>query len=545
MRAAIQQAKAGLGRLRDQLDTQWLLTLALGALGAFIVTYLLTANLFVWTEARDMIGFPGWPGDVWRWLLFPELNYGPGRLTGMASFQLTGALCGTDLACVNGLGAAMVASATVLLLVHTRQITRSAPMAVAIAILWVLSPAVLSLSFWQSARFDILAVIGVLASGILWWDVFGRRRLSPAWAIAAVVASILLMAFTFNAKELGYLLVGMMPALAVVRGAGRWSALWRNLALSVVPVLYGTWFIIHALTHIQPAYAATISNAPMLDKSVQLLSQMLGVHPGFMFIRQQGPDFELLNRAALLGLGLFLAALTVAGVMSVRGGLMQRPLARLRSRHWGHLIKQAGPWLYLGGMFIVVLVTSSRSRGANAYYLPLAYWALLSLGGMGLRWVSGYLPRPRLAVAVLAILFAVPALSGYASLLTERSTYGRLVTASSQMADAGSILRNALEGRDVEGVSWRMLDLGPEAFYVTRGDARTFQPGRDIWPWLMKDATKRPQVTPLEEGALEQLRATVSEFAAPGEVLLVMDRDYELLMLAHEGEILWDPDSAQ
>ena len=426
--------------MTDQLDrrwdVQWLTTLVLGALGAFSVVFLLTADLFVWTEARDMIGLPNWPGDFPRWLLFPELHYGPARLTGMASFQLTGKLCGADLGCVNGVGAAMLSAGTVLLLIHTRHITRSRVIAVAVAALWVLSPPVLGIAVWQSARFDSLVFIGVVATGVFWWESLGGDD-SRGWQVATIVVSVLLMAFTFNAKEVGFLLVGMMPALAIVRGAGRPGAIRRNLVLTVIPLTYGIWFVAHALTHVEPIYAADASGAPMVPQVRQLLTEMFGVSRRFMFTNAQGETYESLNRLAKLGYLIFGIALLLAVVVAQRHGLLRRPLVRLRTQRWGRLTTQAAPWLYLAGMAVVIIAVSARSSGAGAYYLPLAYWAVLALGAMAVRWICGYVPRRRPVLIVLSVLYVVPALTAFASLLTDGTTYGRLVAASRQMAEAG------------------------------------------------------------------------------------------------------------
>jgi hypothetical protein len=528
----------------QRLDLNWILVLVLAAAATYIWVQLLTSNLFVFTEARDMIGWHQWPGDLARWLLFPEPIWGPGRLTGMASYQLTGLVCGTNLACISGVGAAMLGVATALLLVHTRQVTRSKAIAVGVAILWVLSPAVLGISIWQSARFDTLAFSGVLAAGILWWSVFSRPTVTPAWAVATVVGSILVMAFTFNAKEVTYFLVGMMPALAVIRGAGRPGAVRRNLALCVVPVAYGVWFIAHALTHIQEAYAASSGGSPSFDIATRLLTQLFGLHRGFMFVGQEGSTYELLSGVALAGFWVFVLAVAVAFGVSAYHGLLWRPMARLRARRWGHLVGQAGPWLYVATVIPIIIVLSSRSRGAETYYLTLAYWAFLSLAGMTLRWLVGYLPRRRAWLTTLVVLFVIPSLAAYASLLTERSTYGRLIADSDRMADTSSILRNALDERTVTSVSWRMVDeLGPTAFFVLRGDSATYQPDDDIWPWLMHDRTARPEVAALVDGTLEELRAATADNATEGEVLVIMDRDYELLLVAHQGDVLWDPRS--
>ncbi|CAN5580473.1 hypothetical protein BH24CHL9_BH24CHL9_05420 [soil metagenome] len=520
----------------------WLI-LALSALAAFTFIYVLTHHLFVWTEARGMI-LDAWPGDLQQWLLFPEPFCGAGRLTGIATFQLTGRVCGVDTDCVNAVGAILTAGAMVLLIVNTRQITRSVGLAVVVALMWLLSPAVLGISIWQSARFDILAFIGAMAAGALWWKVFGQRILSRGTMVLAVVASILTMAFAFNAKETMYYLAGLIVFLAVVRGAGVEGAIRRNLAIALIPVAYATFFIAHALTHTDPTYAASVGGGDVVRRVQVLIFETLGLHDNFMFVWQRGGSFEWLNTAARVGYVVLVAAVVSAGYLALRRARRSRVLASVRGRRLLRLIRHLGPWLYLAGTAAIIIGISSRSLGAAVYYLPIASWALLVLGVLVLRWLSTAFRYRRTALALLLALFALAPSLGYLSYLTERSTYRQLNEASARMDDASAILRGALAGREVAHVAWRMLALPDTSFFVTRGDARTYQPGRDIWPWLMRDPGARPDVTPLADGTQASLRDDVQRYAGPGQVLLVMTGEYDLVLLAHEGQILWERSAA-
>jgi hypothetical protein len=52
-------------------------------------------------------------------------------------------------------------------------------------------------------------------------------------------------------------------------------------------------------------------------------------------------------------------------------------------------------------------------------------------------------------------------------------------------------------------------------------------------------------VETVPEGTLDKLGVAVDDYAAKGQVLLVMDKSYRLLFLSHEGEVLWNPTAQQ
>ena len=57
--AAVQRMKSP---ARPHANLAWVLLLALAGAIVFVWVQLLTSNLFVFTEARDMIGWHQWPG---------------------------------------------------------------------------------------------------------------------------------------------------------------------------------------------------------------------------------------------------------------------------------------------------------------------------------------------------------------------------------------------------------------------------------------------------------------------------------------------------
>jgi hypothetical protein len=360
--------------------------------------------------------------------------------------------------------------------------------------------------------------------------------------VLTALASILVMAFAFNSKELMYYLVGMMPLLAIVRGVGLPGRVARNLLIAALPVAYGASFIAHALTHISPEYAAHAGGNDIVPWVVNLVSQALGLSPNYMFLWHLEGPFQGLNTTARVG---FIAAafIGVAGLIwAIRRHGARRIVVMVKRRRWALLIRRAGSGLYLGATLLIVLLVSARSRGAAVYYLPIAYWAGITLLFVAIRWVSRWLPEWRLGTVGLAMVFVVPSVISYASLLVEGTSFARLSAAATRITDAGTVLRETLADREVSEVRWRMLSLPETAFYVVRGDAVTYQPSDEIWPWLVRDPTAHPTVTAVLDGDLDDIRATVARNRAAGTVVLVMSDDYEVLLVGHEGQILWDRD---
>ena len=505
-------------------------TIALLALATFTYIYLLTHRLFVFSEARYYIHWPQ-PGDLLRFFVFPEPNWGSGRLLGIATFQVTGQICSVDAPCVNGVGALLTSAASIVLTIHTRQVTGSLRLAAAIGVLWVMSPPVLGISLWQSARFDMLAFIASIGTSALWWEVLGRRSLSKASGVVFVVASVVLIAVAFNAKELSYYLLGALPIIATIRGWSFVGGVRRNLTLSVGAIGYAIFFIAYALSHIAPDYAASAGSASILDTATGLMRQSLGLGQAFMGIWQPSTSFDALQRLAKVGYLTFLIASAAAGIVALR---------HLRRGRASELVRSFRAEMYLAAVLGATLIINSRSAGADVYYMPIPYWALLVLGALILRRVAFRLPASRLAFLGLSLLFATSALTAYASHFTARSAWQVLTDASARMDDVGATLRVLLANRDVTDVSW--LTIGrPNGFqYVLRGSGErgTFI-GPEMWPWLMRDPNAKPVVHPVVDGSAASWAARAAEFGAPGQVLVVLSQDYHLELLIHEGEVLF------
>lgn len=495
------------------------------ALATFAVNLLITAPLFVFSEARYYMLWPQ-PGGLTRFFLAPELQWGSGRQLGIAAFQVTGSVCGVDAGCVNASTALLVAIAAGVLLIHTRQITNSLWIAVVVTCLWVLSPAVLGISLWQATRFDLLAFIVALSASAIWWHVLGRSW-RPRWAaVAFAIGSALLYAIAFNAKEITYYLVGVLPLLAVTRGCGVPGRVRRNLTASALPLLYALVFIGVALHNIEPGYAGSTGGNDVAASAFELVRQGVGLGQSYMGIWQVSPMFDSLLRATKVGY--LLTAAAVVGILIV---VVLRGARPSWDRSWG-------TELYVGAVMVATLAVGARANGAAAYYLVIPHWAALVLGALLLRRLTRGLARPRLAFVVVAVLFAAAAITGYASLFTERSAWSVLARASSDLRGVGDTIKDRLGGVDVSDVSW-LTEGQPTGFqYTIRGIGGPLA-GKELWPWLVQDRDARPAFHALVDGEAGSWQRRAGEFSASGQVMVVLSNDYQLTLLVHEGKVLW------
>ncbi|MCY7417134.1 MAG: hypothetical protein LH650_01315 [Chloroflexi bacterium] len=347
-------------------STRSVVTFVVVAAATFVVIFLVTAQLFVFSEARYYLLWPQ-PGDLARFFLFPELQWGSGRLLGIATFQLTGSVRGVDASCVNASTALLVAIASAVLLVHTRQVTNSLWIAAGIAGLWVLSPAVLGMSLWQSTRFDTLAFIVAPSVSAIWWRALGSAW-RPKWgSVVFAAGSVLLFAVAFSAKEITYYLMGVLPMLSVFRGLGVPGRIRRNLVASVVPLGYAIAFIAVGFYNIEPTYAANASAGDVARCAFELVMQGLGLSQSYMGIWQPSPVFDSLLRATKFGY--LVTAVAVVGVVILAISRRARPKRAEWLRSWGAKLYVAAVMVVT--LVVVTLVVGARSAGFAAYYLVI------------------------------------------------------------------------------------------------------------------------------------------------------------------------------
>jgi len=481
---------------------------------SFIWISMLTQRLWVFSEARYYLHDPT-VFDPVRFLVAPVLEWGSGRLTGIGVFQTVGRACGFDAACVNASGSGLVAIAAVLLMLHAWQLTRSRLAALSVTTFWVLSPPVLGVAMWQATWFDMVATSAALATCIWAWHILGRPVIGGVLAVTFVSVTVALLAVTFNAKEWTYYLVGALPIIAVIRGWSIPLGVRRNALLMAVPVAYAVWFIVRALTHIDPDYAVHGGSGSIPDGIVDLLRLSLGLGRAFMGIWQDSPALRSWQ-------GVAVAAYVTTALLFVAGALLYlRRSCRLR-------LRDLGPEIYVGAAAAVTFTVAARGSERDAYYMVFPWAMLLLFAAVVLRRISCATVRPRLTFATVGVVFAIGSLSTYAGHLGPGGSYQVLVDGSARMRDLAGTLRTTIDTGSVGSVWWAAAADTPGAQYVLRGIGGPTV-GPEIWPWLV-DGLERPTVEPATEESLAR--------SAAGDLVVVMDRDYRAVLITFEGRIV-------
>jgi hypothetical protein len=519
-------------RLPRWLASPWLWA-AILVIGAIAWVALVTHGMWTFTEAR-WYQLEDWPLDVVRFFIAPVPEWSQGRLFTMASWEVSGAICGADSGCTNLATAAVIAVATAAVFLHTFQLLRATRGATIVVALWIISSPVLATAVWQSARPHVLATIMVMVVAWLWWDTLGRRQPSPARAALFVIGSCVLMAIAFNGHESSFALVLLLPLVAILRGA-RIGAIGRNLALILVPLAYGAFYIWRALSAISPEYARVTGTGDIGTGALTLLNGLLGLDQGWLFVWQWGQPYETALRLATQLSMVLLAAIGVAVVAVAIRAWRRRGRASLRLwRHWDREI-----WVFALGL--AIFIVGARSRGVSAHYGLVPVWALLVLAAL----LIGRLGRPggwwRAGQVIIGGLVAAVVIAGTLTLLAPGGTWHRLRVASSAIQATGEQVRAALGDRPVETVDWLTLGRPPTAFYIVRTATEAdILADDENWPYLVRRFDQRPDVIGIPEGTVASLKAALPTMARPGEVVIVLGEDYSLRLLTHEGEILVD-----
>lgn len=511
------------------MNPRLLALIAIGALIAFVWAMVLVRDQFIGTEARRFLLDHGGL-DLQRFFLTPAPNWGESRQAGQALFELTGRLCSADRACVNTVTAGLTALAVAVLISHTWQLLRSVVPAALVAVMWVASAPVLNVWLWQATWFDLLAFVLALGISGFWWWVFFRPVLTTTAAVAVSLGSLLAMAIAFNTKETLYLLVGVMALLAVVRSRDR-GTLRRNLIMCTIPLAWGVWFIAYAVTHLTPSYAAHVGSGSIVAGLLRGAGMTLGLSPQFMSLSAV-PSAGVDTLRVVAG-GLFLVgavAVGVAGAIAYRR--WERPPMPRTARAAVILSRTWAVELYLGAILGVTVVLAARSNGLSAYYALLPWWAGLTLlMALLLRWRA----LPVAGILVYAVLVA------YAALLEPSAVAPRMVDASRRLTASGAAAQSLLENRQVRSVTWRAEGTPFASWYLLR-DQRQPPPGvsagPDLWPWFTQRAESVP-LRDLRQGTASEILDSLQEHAAPGEALVVVDDQYDLALVAFEGEVLF------
>jgi hypothetical protein len=217
---------------------------------------------------------------------------------------------------------------------------------------------------------------------------------------SASLLSVVLLALAFNAKELTYYLIGVLPMLAVLRGRVI-ERVRRNLVLGIISLLHAGWFIGFALFIISEASADTNSLSLVPESLTRLIEAGLSLNPSFMGIWQASSEFWQLRDLAWFGCTALLVVSALAGLIALWRA--DRPtISRSTAASFA-------PELYVMAVLFVTMIINARSSGAEAYYLLIPYWAALVLGLLLLRRL--WLLRPWghwVAVGLSALFVAQP-----------------------------------------------------------------------------------------------------------------------------------------
>jgi hypothetical protein len=519
---------------RDRLGLVVTAALAVGLL-TYTYLYAFTQHLFVFTEARNFL-LRAFDLDLVRIFLLPVPDYvGTGRLTTHAAFEVMGAACGVEVACVNMAQILVLAVAAALVFVHTVQLSRSPALAALVAGLWVISAPVLGAAMWQSTLFDKLAVVASLAISGFWFWAFGRPRLSKTAMVAVGGVSVLLLGIAFNTKEITFYLPGVLIVLAFLRGLEGKGRLPRNLLTAALPLAYSGWFIGVALVRLDESYVSHVGSGSSLDTLGILLGQLLALGQTYAL----GAWGSWFDSAQALAFGLLVATAVSAAVLVIaairRSGL---------SLHRDTLVSFT-PELYLGATFLGVMLLTTRTLHPSAYYLMIPYWALMTLVLLVVRRAALATSRPGLASAIVVSLLVLASVSATASHFGDGASVTRATLNSQRFMETGSMIRQVLQGRAVAHVDWRAIGPSDTEWYILRDETADPVPGPTLWPFIMEDAAQQPTLQPLGEGDAASLRAEAVAHPEPGRVLVVTGPLYELQLLVHEGQVLYEaPPSA-
>jgi hypothetical protein len=271
-----------------------------------------------------------------------------------------------------------------------------------------------------------------------------------------------------------------------------------------------------------------------LSNLLNLTSQSLALGPGFMSLGNWGTTFDRLQSLAIVAYGVAAVTALILAAVSVA-----RARDRMKAGGSAPSVRAFAAELYLAGVVIGVFGLTVFTAAPSAYYMMLPYWAGLLLWILLLRRMARASSRPVLVGLIVLVPFVLGSVAATASNYGEVGAVPRLGIASDRLRTTGGTVRTLLEGRDVTAVRWRPLGHADSEWFLLRGGFGDFVTLDDIWPFLMEDRSARPVVEGLTDGTVESLRASIVRYSHPGEVLMVTDDRYRLLLLAHEGEVLF------
>jgi hypothetical protein len=396
----------------------------------------LAMDLPVLREMRGIIFYGGWIDhfSLWDEIARPTGDIGAGgRLIAMMVSALDARLCGFAPRCINITQATLLAIAATLLFIHLKQLLGDRWVAAILAVLWCLSLPALEGALWQATLLDKLAMSFSLAYLIVLFRFFRRPVTTSKDYIACNLALVLLLFFAFKSKEISFFLVPLTALTLLTEGAPEGvNGITSKASLAILPIGYGTFYLIHYLRNIPPSLQDHISARDPLNVLPALLRAMLG--DGALLLHGNwGNDYRYLTAAAIaiMTLVIILAAISFC-------------IARRKTA--GRLDEAARSGIYLAGVLGCNLLILARTSFPHPYYLMIAEAALLGLIGLAVLTPIGAL-APRLDALRrfgLLSLLGLAMVLGYSAQRVPGSATARIQHMGRRINDAFSIIRSTV-----------------------------------------------------------------------------------------------------
>jgi hypothetical protein len=355
------------------------------AVAVFGVLAVLFYDTPVLTEARDYLVYDGFIDTLWGWRAFLLPEGRNVRVVSMLVFAAEHRTLGLDHVAINLVQEALIGAGAGLLYIHLRQLAVRPSLAASGALLWCLSYPVLDAAHWQATQHDKLAFLFILLALIA--NLAGLRgQLRPVWSNLLVGSAAIL---AVNSKEIGFVLLGALPAQALLVAAPADVAARRVLRHAGLPLVYLGFYLGLYRGRLDPIWQSHIGGGDRAWNLLRYAALLLGAVP-FAW-----RDAAAIGAAALAGVAaamLWLRRLVQSGTVAKQE---LRPLLYLALLAAGSLalmlgaLSPAGFYLLLPascvlGMAMVVLEQVARHEGGRRAALGLAVPALIILVQAGL-----------------------------------------------------------------------------------------------------------------------------------------------------------------
>jgi hypothetical protein len=431
--------------MRDDSTTQDMVLL--GAT-LFLACMLFFSNFTADLPAlREMRGFIYYGGFLGGYSLWPEIAHpvggigAPSRMVAMLFSALDARICGFGARCNNLSQALLLASIAVALFVHLTQLLANRWVAAWLAALWCLSLPALEGSIWQATQLDKLAALFSLLYLIVLHRIPRHGGRWP-WRLGCNVLLVVLLFLAFKSKEIAFVLVPLTVLWVLIESVPRPAAIFSLSACVLLPVAYGTYYIVHYMQHVPADMARHFGAGSPLTVLPILIGSLLGNGP-LLGLGDWGGLYQGFAAAAA-------TMMTLVLVLSV----VRFVYARHRDGAW--MGRSSRTTTYLGAIVIGTLLMTARTEAPHAYYLMITEGALLGLIGL-----AALEPGPNLAprrqtgmrIGLIAATSAAVAF-GFAAQRTPGSAAARIQTMGRILNDAFATIRTSVPAASVQAAEF-------------------------------------------------------------------------------------------